>query len=292
MRLLILGGGGMLGHKLWLTAAPRFDTWATLRDDGRSLPEVFHRERIVSGVYAEQFDTVVRAFARVRPDVVIGCIGVVKQHADANDPLVALTVNSQFPHRVAGLCAASGARLIHISTDCVFSGRTGNYAETDTPDALDVYGRSKHLGEVSGAGCLTLRTSMIGRELRTSQGLVEWFLSRRGAVPGYTHARFSGLTTAELSRVILRVIEGSPGLTGVYHVAAQPITKHDLLVKLNAALGRGSTIHPDASVRIDRTLDGRRFSDAVEYTAPDWDRMIEELAGESPAYDRWRLHAR
>jgi dTDP-4-dehydrorhamnose reductase len=292
MRLLILGGSGMLGHKLWQTAAPRMDTWATLRDDGRSLPEPFDRSRIAAGVDAEQFDTVVRAFARVRPDVVVNCIGVVKQQAAANDPLPAIAINGLFPHRVAGLCAAAGARLVHLSTDCVFSGRKGNYAETDTPDASDLYGRTKHLGEVSGPGCLTLRTSMIGRELKTSHGLVEWFLSRQGTVPGYTAAVFSGLTTAELSRVILHAIERCPDLTGVYHVAAAPIAKHDLLSRLTRALGRQVTIHPDASVSIDRSLDGSRFAAAAGYTAPDWDRMIDELAADAAGYEPWRQHAR
>lgn len=292
MTLLILGGGGMLGHKLWQTAAPRVDTWVTMRDGGRALPPSFDRDRIISGVHAEQFDSVLRAFERVRPTVVVNCLGVVKQHGNASDPLVALTVNSVFPHRVATLAAASGARLIHISTDCVFSGRRGGYAETDAPDASDLYGRTKHLGEVSGQGRLTLRTSMIGRELATSHGLVEWFLSRDGAVPGYTQAVFSGFTTHELSRLVLRVIEQSPDLSGVYHVAAEPITKHDLLVKLNRALGRGATIQPDASVQIDRSLDGRRFATATGYAAPSWDVMVEELAGEVPAYREWRRHAR
>jgi dTDP-4-dehydrorhamnose reductase len=295
MKLLILGGGGMLGHKLWLTASPLVETWATLRDDGRSLPDAFDRGRVVPGVYAEQFDTVIRAFGRVRPDVVVNCIGIVKQHAGASDPIAAITVNSLFPHRVAALCAASGARFVHVSTDCVFSGRRGGYTEQDVPDAVDLYGRTKQLGEVSGPGSLTLRTSMIGRELRTSHGLVEWFIAQRGrdgTVPGYTKAVFSGLTTAELSRVILRAIDRFPGLTGVYHVAAEPIAKHDLLGRLNRALGRNVTIAPDISVQIDRSLDGRRFAAAAEYTAPGWDRMIDELAGDAPAYDTWRQHAR
>ena len=282
----------MLGHKLWQAAAPRMDTWATLRDDGRSLPDVFDRPRIVAGVRADEFDTVERAFSRVRPDVVAICVGVVKQHAEANDPVTAITVNSLFPHRVAAMCASAGSRVVHISTDCVFSGRRGNYTENDMPDAEDLYGRTKHLGEVSGPGCLTLRTSMIGRELRSSHGLVEWFMKQKGSIAGYTNAVFSGLTTAELSRVILRTIEERPDLAGVYHVAAAPITKHDLLARLNQALRRGLTIRPDASVRIDRSLDGRRFATAAGYGAPPWDAMLEELAGESPAYDTWRAHAR
>jgi len=291
MRLLILGGGGMLGHKLWQTAAPRLDTWATLRDDGQKLPEGFDRKRIVGGVSAEQFDSVAGAVAAVRPDVLVCCIGIVKQRTAAGDALASLTVNSVLPHRLKALCDSTGIRLVHISTDCVFSGRRGGYRETDEADASDLYGRTKYLGEVSGPGCLTLRTSMIGRELCTSHGLVEWFLKQHGTAPGYTNALFSGVTTAELSRVILKVIEGHRTLSGVYHLAAEPISKFELLSRLNDALGRGLTIQADPSVRIDRSLDGSRFSAATGYVAPEWTSMLGELSRDVPIYDRWRTHA-
>jgi len=291
MRLLILGGGGMLGHKLWQTAASRLDTWATLRDGGRGLPEGFDRNRIISGVSAEHFDSVVGAFAAFRPEVVVSCIGIVKQRTGAGDALASLTVNSVFPHRLKALCAATGARLVHISTDCVFSGERGGYRESDDADASDLYGRTKYLGEVSGPGCLTLRTSIIGRELATSHGLVEWFLKQRGSAPGYTNARFSGVTTSELSRVIVSVIEQHPALSGVYHVAAEPISKFELLSRFNDVLRRGLTIREDPSLRIDRSLDGSRFSAATAYAPPDWTSMLTELSREVPIYDMWRSNA-
>jgi dTDP-4-dehydrorhamnose reductase len=289
MKLLILGAAGMLGHKLLLAASPHLDTWATVRD-ARSVPAdaLVDASRILTGVEADTFDTVVRAFEAVRPDVVISCIGVVKQRGEAKDPIVSLTVNSLFPHRVAALCRSAGARLIHVSTDCVFAGRKGNYAETDDPDAVDLYGRTKQLGEVAGPGALTLRTSIIGRELATSQGLVEWFLGQTGRTPGFTHAIFSGLTTIELSRLILRVIGSHPVLEGIYHVAADPISKYDLLVLLNRAFARGLEIEPDDSVRIDRSLDGTRFRAATGYHAPKWPEMIEAMAADGTPYDRWR----
>lgn len=294
MKLLILGGSGMLGHKLWQAAGTRLDTWATVRD-ARTLPEAapFGRDRMLTGVQAEQFDTVLRAFATVRPDVVVSCIGVVKQRGEAKHPLVSLTVNSLFPHRLAALCASAGTRLIHVSTDCVFAGRTGGYRESDEPDAADLYGRTKQLGEVPGPGALTLRTSIVGREIATSQGLVEWFLAQSGRAPGFTRAVFSGLTTLELSRVILQVVQSHPSLEGIYHVASSPVTKYDLLVLLNQAFGRGLAIEADESVRIDRSLDGSRFRDATGYAAPDWPAMLAEMAADPTPYDRWREpHAR
>jgi dTDP-4-dehydrorhamnose reductase len=279
----------MLGHKLWQTASTRTEAWATVRDVRTSrIGEPFDTSRLISGVQAEQFDTVVRALASVRPDVVVSCVGVVKQRDEAKDPIVSLTVNSLFPHRLAALCAAAGARLIHISTDCVFAGRKGGYRESDEPDAADLYGRSKQLGEVAGPGALTLRTSIVGRELATSQGLVEWFLAQHGRAPGFTKAVFSGLTTIELSRVILEVIESYPGLEGLYHVASTPITKYDLLMLLNREFGRGLTIEPDESVRIDRSLDGGRFREATGYTAPGWPAMVAEMAADETPYGKWR----
>lgn len=290
MTLLILGGAGMLGHKLWQTASRRAETWGTVRDSRTLRSDMpFDGRRLISDVHAENFDTIERAFASTRPDVVVNCVGVVKQRGEAKDPITALTVNSLFPHRLAALCHSAGARLIHLSTDCVFSGRSGQYRESDDPDAVDLYGRTKQLGEVSGPGLLTLRTSIIGRELGTSQGLVEWFLAQRGRAPGFTKAVFSGLTTIELSRVIVNIVESHRDLEGVYHVASTPITKHDVLVRLNEAFDRGLTIEPDESVRIDRSLDATRFRQATGYRAPDWPAMITELADDPTPYEKWRL---
>ena len=228
-RVLILGGSGMFGHRAWLEFRKRFDTWVTMRaSDG--MPPIFDAARVLAPVEATDLGSVERPFSMVKPTVVINCIGVVKQLSSAKDPITSLTINSLFPHQVAGFCRAAGARLIHLSTDCVFSGRKGMYAEDDYPDPEDLYGRTKLLGEVTADGALTIRTSMIGREIRTTSGLVEWLLSHRhGRVKGYTRAIFSGLTTQALAVVLADVVEHHPRLTGLYHVAADPVSKYDLL---------------------------------------------------------------
>jgi len=198
MKVLILGGSGMLGHKLWQTFTSRFDTYTTFRgsvDDYGALG-LFDPIRSFGGVSVQDFASVERVLAENRPEVVVNCIGVVKQDAAAKDPLISIEVNSLFPHRLARACAEIGSRLIHLSTDCVFSGQRGNYSVSDPADATDLYGRTKLLGEVNAGHCLTLRTSMIGRELCGSHGLVEWFLSQQGkVVRGYKKAVFSGFTT-------------------------------------------------------------------------------------------------
>jgi dTDP-4-dehydrorhamnose reductase len=294
MRVLILGAGGMLGHKVWQVFRDRFDCRAAVRT---RLPlEIFNDERVVDGFDAGDFDGVTRLIAKMHPQVVVNCIGVVKQLAAAHDPIASITLNSLFPHVVARACDEVGARMIHISTDCVFAGTRGNYSEADIPDATDLYGRSKLLGEVTDAQTgvsvphlLTIRTSIIGRELRTANGLVEWFLSHRGgSVRGFTKAVFSGVTTTTLTQTLATVIEQHPDLHGLYHVAGEAITKYDLLVMLNEAFDAGVAITPDDSVVIDRSLDDTRFRSATGLARPVWPEMIAALAAESPNYERWR----
>ncbi len=286
MRVLILGAGGMLGHKVWEVFRDRFDCRAAMRT---RLPlPLFDDERVIDGFDATNFEAVARLIAAVKPDAVVNCVGVVKQLAAAHDPIASITLNSLFPHIVARACAEAGARMIHISTDCVFAGTRGHYREDDVPDASDLYGRTKLLGEVTD-GVLTIRTSLIGRELRATSGLVEWFLSNRGGSGrGFTNAIFSGVTTALLARILAAVIEQHPGLHGLYHVAGAPISKYDLLMMLNATTGAGVTIAPDDGFVIDRSLDATRFQAATGLQPPEWPEMIAALAAESPQYERWR----
>ena len=221
--------------------------------------------------------------------MVVNCIGVIKQLPGAHDPIVSIGINSLFPHRLRALCHAAGARLIHVSTDCVFSGRKGMYAEADPSDAEDLYGRSKFLGEVGGEGAVTLRTSIIGRELSGTSGLVEWFLAQRGGkAEGYSRAIFSGLTSIALARVILDVAASHPELSGVYHVSVDPISKLDLLRLLNDAFDARVEIAPNDRVAIDRSLDSSRFRAATGFTPPSWPDLVREMAEDAKPYDHWR----
>jgi dTDP-4-dehydrorhamnose reductase len=286
MRVLILGAGGMLGHKVWQIFRDRFDCRAAVRT--RLALPLFDDDRVIDGFDAGDFDGVMRLIASTQPEIVVNCIGVVKQLAAAHDPIASITLNSLFPHVVARACAEVGARMLHVSTDCVFAGSRGGYREDDLADATDLYGRSKLLGEVSEPH-LTIRTSIIGRELRMANGLVEWFLAHRGgSVRGFTKAVFSGVTTATLANTLATVIEKHPDLHGLYHVAGEAISKYDLLVMLNEAFDARVAITPEDSVVIDRTLDATRFRSATGQVPPAWPEMIAALAAESPHYERWR----
>lgn len=281
MRVLILGGDGMLGHRLLSELGADHAVTVTLRRDLEDYERfgIFSPDNSIDRIDAHDPMRLLDAVGTVRPDVVINAVGIVKQRNESADIVQSLEINALLPHRLAGICRAAGARLIHISTDCVFKGDRGGYRETDTADATDTYGRTKLLGEVGTPGCLTLRTSIIGLELHRKRSLVEWYLQARGEIPGFTRAVFSGFTTNELSRVIRRLIEGHPDLSGVYHVASAPISKCKLLTDLTALLSRSDvSVVPDDDFLCDRSLVAERFAEVIGYSPPEWPTMLEELA--------------
>lgn len=280
MRVLVLGATGMLGSTAFRRLADRdgIVAFGTARSEtARRQFAAGVQDRLLVGVDVGNLDSVVAVLAQVRPDVVVNCVGIIKQLPAAHDAVPTIALNALLPHRLAQLCAAAGARLVHISTDCVFSGRRGNYTEDDIPDAEDLYGRSKLLGEVDYPNAVTLRTSIIGHERGTRHGLIEWFLGQTGAVRGFTRAIFSGLTTDELTRVIAEYVLPRPNLCGVWHVSAAPIAKFDLLQLVKAAYHRDTVITPDATVVIDRSLDSTRFRAATGYNPPGWQEMVQGM---------------
>lgn len=294
MRILVLGGEGMLGHKVFQVLSRRFETFATFQSPNGLWTRYpvyrgVDRNRTMGGVNATDLNTVVRAFGQVKPDVAINCIGIVKQLQEAKDALISIGLNSLFPHQLADLCEATGARLFHMSTDCVFSGRRGNYTEQDMPDPEDLYGRTKLLGEVDRPGCLTIRTSIFGRDFAKQSALLEWFLGQRGKrVKGYVNAIYTGFPTQVLARIMGDLIADYPNLSGLYQVASAPISKYELLVKIRDAMGLDIEIEPYTDFSSDRSLDASRFLVETGYAIPDWDSMIAELAEDTTPYDEWR----
>lgn len=291
MRVLIFGGNGMLGHKLVQSFRDKFDVWTTLRgkcaDVGRF--GIFDAEKTIENIDAAEPGTILKAIETSRPDVVINAVGVIKQLPTSKDVVNTLTINSIFPHRLAELAGLFDFRLICISTDCVFEGTQGNYSEDDKPDATDLYGRSKNLGEVIGPNCITLRTSIIGRELENTHSLVEWFLSNRGkTVNGFINAIYSGFPTIVFADIIESLILLHRDLTGLYHVSSDPINKFELLKLIKSKFGLDIEIEPFEDFRIDRSLDSTRFREATGLLSPSWDEMIERMVEDQTPYDKWR----
>jgi dTDP-4-dehydrorhamnose reductase len=266
MRVLILGGDGMLGHRLYLHLRSRHEVKVTLR---LALPAYTQYDLFNTANTCDVVDAV---------SFIVNGIGIVKQRSAASQAVPAIEVNALFPHRLAVLCRAHGIRLIHISTDCVFSGRRGNYNEGNLPDAGDLYGRSKLLGEVTEGNALTLRTSMVGRELTRKASLLEWFLAQAGPVTGFRRAIFSGFTTNELARIIERLMVEFPDAAGLYHVSSEPISKYDLLRLVRDRMRPGVEVRPDDAFQCDRSLDSTLFKTRFGYQPPPWEAMVDELA--------------
>src|SRR5688572_2912673 len=270
MKILILGGDGMLGHQLLKLLRERHEVKVTLRREltAYSGTKLFSPQNASAGVDVRATDKLLAALSDFRADAVVNAVGIVKQRSDGLDVIPNLEINALLPHRLALICRAIGARLIHISTDCVFSGDRGQYREDDRPDPVDIYGHSKLLGEVTQPGVITLRTSIIGRSLSRNTSLIDWFLQQNGRIKGYRNAIFSGFTTRELSRVIETLLDRHAGASGLYHLSSSAISKYDLLLQLRDRLKRSIEIVPDDAVRIDRSLDSTRFRAEFGYAPP------------------------
>jgi len=280
-KLLILGASGMLGHALFSEFAKHsdLDVYTTARNNGllkKNLPPHLLKN-IIKNINAESINSIHELIKKVKPDIVINCIGIIKQLLEANNQILSINTNSLFPHKLALFCKDHGARLIHFSTDCVFSGDKGNYSEENFPDAKDLYGRTKYLGEINYSHCITLRTSIIGHELLRKVGLVEWFLSREGKIDGFTNAIYSGFPTVEMARIIHDFVIPNPELNGLYHVSSDPISKYDLLRLISGIYGKKIEIEPYDDFVCDRSLDSTRFRNNTGYIPPSWKELVEKM---------------
>jgi len=270
----------MLGHQLLNSYHEQHEVAITLRRDrGDYSSQLLDRAaQTYLGVDVRSTDRLAELFSDFQPEAVINAVGIIKQRDEAKASIPSLEINSLLPHRLSVLCKMVGARFVQMSTDCVFSGKKGNYAEDDFPDADDLYGRSKYLGEVHDAHCITLRSSIIGLELSRNKSLIEWFLAQKGQIKGFTRAIYSGLTTQEMARVIEDLLLNQQELSGVWQVASRTISKYDLLTMLADRLQRADiSIDADDSFLCDRSLDGSRFEKAVGYQMASWEKMVTDL---------------
>ena len=280
MRILILGASGMLGHKLAQQLAAQHEVTATLREAEApaKLRALLPGVTLRGGVSAERLDIVASAIAALKPDAVVNCIGIIKQLKAAKDALPSIAINALFPHQVAEVCEVVGARLVHFGTDCVFCGAQGPYKPGDAADSQDLYGRTKFMGEVGGPGCLTIRSSIIGHELKGHVSLVDWFLSQRGGrIKGFANALYTGLPTVVMAEVVRLALTEWRDLDGVWQVAADPINKYDLLHLINHFYGLGISIDRDEAFHCDRRLDGSAFRARTGWVAPPWPTLVASM---------------
>jgi dTDP-4-dehydrorhamnose reductase len=295
MKILIIGATGMIGHSLWIGLSPKHDVSVIIRKDKELLPDLpnIDKRTIYDQIDVLNFEVVQNIINTIKPDVVFNCIGIVKQLEMSNNHLTCIELNSLFPHRLAQACIKSNSRMIQFSSDCVFDGNKGQYVESDHPNATDLYGRTKALGEIDYlANVLTLRTSFIGREIFPHGGLVNWFESQKGKrVKGFANAIYSGLPTNTFVKILNDIILPNKSLNGIYHLSSTPIDKYTLLQYVNKALNLKVSVTRDESFVIDRSLNSEKFESTTKYTPPRWNKLIEELKVNSSFYEKINMNS-
>jgi len=278
--ILVVGATGLIGSTLFmrLSLNSNYNVFGSIRNSNDKSYFPFKlANKLIANAEASNYQKWSLIFEKVKPDIVINCLGITKHLQEGDDPLITIPINSYFPHYLNSICEKNHSRLIHISSDCVFSGAGGNYLESDIPDAQDLYGRSKALGEVSQGSAITLRTSTIGHELHSSFGLLDWFLAQSHSCQGFKNAYFSGVTTQELSRIIENYVIPDQGLQGLYHVGAAKISKFKLLSQIAHEYDKKIEIIPNYEFKIDRSLNSDRFCEATGYQPPAWSKLIREM---------------
>lgn len=293
MKIVVLGATGMLGHKMFQKLSSRFDSVIGFAyEDVTIAPfdkvDIFQEVEMVTGVNAADFQTLEKTLATIRPDYIVNCIGIIKQRETASAYIPCIELNALLPHKLAAFAQKWGGRVIHFSTDCVFDGVRGGYREEDFSNAEDLYGKSKFLGEVAGENALTLRTSIIGRELTSHKSLLDWVLSQNGqTVKGFKNVIYSGVTTNQIAEVVAMIIEKFPALSGLYQVVADPISKYDLLGLIRDAFDLDMKIIPETETVSDRSMKGDKLKAATGYVSPPWTELVANLANDPTPYADW-----
>ena len=295
MKIVVLGASGMLGHKMYQTLKGYFPaTLGFTLEDVKQGPlkqvELLQSDDVLCGVDVSDYSRVESILAEIKPDYIVNCVGIIKQRDAASAYIPSIELNALLPHKLSAMAEKWGGRVIHFSTDCVFDGKRGAYTEEDHSNATDLYGKSKFLGEVQSANALTLRTSIIGRELASHKSLLDWFLGQGGkTIKGYKRVIYSGVTTNQMAEVVKMVIGDFPKLSGLYQVVADPISKYDLLCLARDAFKVAIQIEPEAETVSDRSLIGDKLRSATGYVSPSWPELMANLANDPTPYKKWGI---
>ena len=278
MKILILGINGMIGHVLfnYLCLNSNYKTYGTVRINNQSV-NLFKNNKNVFTISMKKDMEFIRLIDKISPNLIINCLGLVKQNLSDHNYLSTIYINSLLPHRIAKICSKFSIRLINFSTDCVFSGARGNYTEDDIPDPIDFYGRTKLVGEVNYGNVLTIRTSFIGHQINSKYGLLEWFLTQKDNCKGFVNAIYSGLPTIEIAKILNDHIIFNKKLKGLYQISGNAINKYELLSLINKIYRLNLNIEKEHEVKIDRSLNSKKFEDATGYKPPNWESLIKKM---------------
>ncbi|MDD0852524.1 SDR family oxidoreductase [Halobacteriovorax sp. GB3] len=291
MKILVIGGTGMLGHRLWSSLSKNHDVYATVRNKVSELNHLPHidLEKAITDVDVNNLNSVEEAIKKIGPDYVLNCVGIIKQIDASKNHITSIKINSLLPHELTSICEKYNSKLVHFSTDCVFDGAEGFYNEQHQSNATDLYGRSKFLGEVDySKHCLTMRTSIIGREIFPKGSLIEWFLSQEGEIKGFDKAIYTGYPTETIARILDSIVFKNPDLSGVLNVASPKISKFDLLNLVKDHFGKEITIHKNSDFVLDRSLDGKIFNEKTGFNPPSWEELVKDLSVDNEYYENLR----
>jgi len=284
MKILILGAGGMLGHQIAKTLHSRFpkSVYGMIRKPKSHYEKYgfLPQERFFDGIDVLETEALLRLLDEVRPQWIVNCVGITLRKSESKNFSKCMEINAVLPHRLALWARHNEAKVIHFGTDCVFDGKKGSsYKDFDQPTATDLYGTSKYLGEITDPFSLTLRLSIVGRELDSNSELVEWFLQQKGkTIKGFSQTIYSGLSTPTVAKEVARIIQDHPQLSGLYQVASEPISKYDLLQLLNEHFANNTTIEREDQHISNKSLDFERYAAKTGFRPPSWSEMIKELA--------------
>ena len=290
MRILILGGNGMIGHKMYqMISKVNEDTWVTLRNDLSTykFSDIYNHEKVIDNIDLSDFKKMLNTLNEIKPDIILNACGITIRRGVEKIKSDTILLNSVLPHILNEWVTLNNKKLIHFSTDCVFSGKKGNYSDSDIKDANDLYGTTKSLGEIIDSKfTITLRGSMIGRELEYKTELFEWFLKQSGKnIKGFDEVIYSGITNVKMGEIVLRVINYYPNLSGIYNVSSKPITKFDLLKLCNVYFGINSIIEMDNSYTNNKNLISDKFFNEIGIEQPNWNDLIRQLKDDCLIYN-------
>jgi dTDP-4-dehydrorhamnose reductase len=289
MRILILGGNGMIGHKMYqMISKVHMDTWVTLRNDITTYiySNIYNNEKVIGNIDLSDFKKLLHTLNEIKPDIILNACGITIRRGVEEVKSNTILINSVLPHILNEWVSLNNKRLIHFSTDCVFSGKKGDYLDTDIKDAYDLYGSTKSLGEiVDSKFAITLRGSMIGRELENKTELFEWFLQQsNNKIKGFSEVIYAGITTVKMAEIVLRLINFYPNLSGIYNISSKPISKYDLLKMCNEHFEINSIIEMDNSYKSNKNLISDKFFIEIGIEKPNWIDLIRQLKDDSLIY--------
>jgi len=289
LKILILGAGGMLGHKLYQTLSKTYDDVIPVF---RKNKEHYHKfnlykpEKMIGNTDVTDQSKLLAVLNSVKPDIICNCIGKTTRKINSEDSQSVIYLNSFLPHFISKWSSENNSYFIHFSTDCVFSGKNGPYKPNDFRDSRDLYGLSKILGETNSKYGLTIRTSIVGREIENQTEFFEWiFSSKNKSVSGYKNVFYSGVTTNYLSEVVAQLITKDSKSHGLLQVASPPISKLNLIKKVNSLFGLGMKINTDASKVSNKILSPVKFTITSGIKTQTWDEMLNTLKKENSYYE-------